>query len=516
MHSKVMVLIWERWQRTRWAVIAACLLPLSGKLMYTIGFITPETAITVTKIFFFLSFILLTFVLIVGHCETRDVDLMFQKRIFRFPVRTTTLLYVYMGYGVAAVALQSLMLFGFESLFFDTINYRWTNLLTPETIYIVLQTLSWLGGLAGFLGLTLALTGVYVFHEYADTLNLYMAWNIQFTIIILLCGAVSFWCISAYRHGSWINGRQLLDSFLSMFRKRPSKRFASPMHAQIWFEMRQTGHLFPLITMCLIGLILGWMVGIRQQPSQFSLVVQVVFMATIIAALIAGFLAFTVYHRDHVSGALSFWLRLPITTRMLAVARLHAMARSLAHVLAILMMVALALAVYDWARGTLNIGALSPVKWALMYNSPFETVTMTCLGLIGFVLLYWTLLCLAPILLVCEVVVVLISWLIKSLIGDVAILWVSGTLIMGLTLGVLGAFDVARHRNLITTATLVISACMFPVAAVALWACPWWFGATKGLSNLNQLQIIHLVGMATLPFIPLVASPLLIDKLRHR
>ena len=523
MHSKVMILIWERWQRTRWALMAACLLPLIGRLLWVLGHTTQEKPFIFTITYLYPGYTLLIMFLLVGQCGALHLDLAFPNRLFRFPVRTTTLLSVYMGYGIIAVSLPLLILLGFEKLFFDSINHGWSTFLILETVYIALQTLSWLGGPARFLCLALSLTFVYALLKFAAWFNLPVGANILCTIIILLCGAISFWSVSKHRHGAWISGWQWVDSFLEIFRKSPSKRFASAVQAQIWFELKQTGHLFPISSLCFIGPILGLSVGLVMYYEQFMPVSPLVpnaFFFTLPAAFIAGLLSFAVYYRDHASGASNFWLRHPMATRTLAVARMHAMAWSLVRVLTILTMITLAVVAYDWAIGKLDVKTLSPVRWALEYGSPLEVITMTLLGLYAFVLFYWTLLRLAPALGVGGIVVFNITRLIRSLIGDIAMSWVWTALVVGLPVAVLFAFYVARRRNLITTTTLVIAACVFPVVVISLWSFPWWsvvaFGLPKGLPDLNQVQIIRLISAATLPFIPLVATPLLMERLRHR
>jgi hypothetical protein len=190
--------------------------------------------------------------------------------------------------------------------------------------------------------------------------------------------------------------------------------------------------------------------------------------------------------------------------------------RSLSRVLAILLLVSLLVIARDWATGALDEAALSPVGWAMKYNSPIETITMTVLGLYGFALIYWTLLRLGLILILGIGLLSVVTWV----IGDVAASWVWIALVVGLPMGVLVAFFVARLRNLITTGTLVCSACVFPLAAVSLWAYPWWLttsgSMSKGLPALNLSQIILIITAATIPFIPVVGTPLLMERLRHR
>jgi uncharacterized integral membrane protein len=516
MNSKILSLLWERWRRTRWALIAACLSPLLGPLMYNTGYINLENAIHVTNLIWYLSFIILIFFLILGQCETREVDLSFPKRLFRFPVRTIILIIVYMGYGIASVALQYLIVIGINELFFELISDRWTTFLVLMTVYIAFQTFSWVGWPVLIFFLVLWVAGVILLPFYTDK---YYP-NILCPAIILLCCVISFWCVSMYRYGTKVSYFQWIDKFFNLFSRRSSKPFSSPLQAQIWFEMRQTAYIFPLSALCFIGPMLGYAmfsaVYMTVYNMKYAPIVTFMFVLTIIAAFIAGGLVFGIFHRDYTSGALSFWLRRPMATQTLAIARLHAMMRSLAWVIAIFAVVTLMVVAYDWAIGVLDVKALSPVKWALKYSSPPETITMTVLGLYGFAIFYWTLLRLGLVLVFGIFVLSIITWL----IGDVAASWVWTALVVGLPLSVLVAFFVARLRNLITTGMLVCSACLFPLAVVSLWAVPWWLttseSMSKGLPILNLFQIILIIAGATLPFIPVVTTPMIMDRLRHR
>jgi hypothetical protein len=111
------------------------------------------------------------------------------------------------------------------------------------------------------------------------------------------------------------------------------------------------------------------------------------------------------------------------------------------------------------------------------------------------------------------------SWLLTIIIGDVASTWVWKVLIFSLPLVVLISYYVAWRLHLITTATLLISALVFPIVVVSLWAFPWWFfnhWSGKGLPNLSLSHVIILISAATLPFLPVALTPLIMNKLRHR
>jgi hypothetical protein len=101
--------------------------------------------------------------------------------------------------------------------------------------------------------------------------------------------------------------------------------------------------VFPIATLGFIGAVLGVYILILifgdesiLSPPALDKDIPGMLGMTAIAAWLAGLLVFAVYHRDRASGASGFWLRRPMATRTLAVARLRAMARSIATVLAIL------------------------------------------------------------------------------------------------------------------------------------------------------------------------------------
>lgn len=524
MYSKVIMLLWERWRRTYWTVIAASLVPLSGGLLYAVGYTTEVNSVKITNTLFALFIGLLTMVLLAGHCEARDLDLAFPKRLFRFPVPTTMFFALYMGYGVVAVAFPFLLIIGVNKLIYESVILGWDILLIQITLFILLQTLCWLGGPARFLCIALSLAFVYTLLKVAAMFNLLIGINILCLITILLSCGISLWSVSQYRHGGWLNSWKWEVSFLGIFKKKQLKPFSSALHAQIWFELRRIGHLYPLTALCFMSPFLGWLIYslvIRLPPSTpMSTMIPSMFFVMNIAPLIAGFILLAVYSRDHISGASNFLLRHPMATRTLAAARLQAMVRSFVRVIVIITVVSLAVVMRDWATGALDtLATFLPVKWALKYGSPLEVITMTILGLYGYALFCWTLFRLNLILAVGGMILAFIILLMTSLIGDVAAIWIWNVIVVGLIVTVLVAFYIARRRNLITTTTLVIIVCMFPLAVISLWAYPWFSSASglpKGLPDLNQFQIIRIIAAATLPFIPVATTPLLMDKLRHR
>lgn len=527
MYNKILMLFWERWRRTRWAVILVYLLPLIGQIMYMTGYISQEKVVPISKTLWYLGFLFLTIVLLAGHCESKDLDFSFPKRTFRYPVNTLILFLMYIGYGVVAVTFQSLILFVFEKLFSDQISFSWTHFTWFLSIYIVMQTLSWLSWLTGpekrFLFLAPLLTGLYVSlllcfgGYYNPSVNI----NSLFLTILISLG-FSFWGVSGQRKGAGSSNSQWVESLFGIFHRKPSKPFTSAMQAQIWFESRQKGLIFPLSVLCTIGILLIWWEFFLGKPQWLSQAIPIMFMITGCTALISNFLIFGLNNRDYVSGASIFWMRRPVHTQSLAVAQLYTLMRSLLYVIAIIMLVTLAIVLYEYDYFPAQLSytyLISPVKWTYEYKSSLEIISMTVIGLYGFFIIYWTMLRLGMFLSFIGGAAFFSSWLLTIIIGDVASTWVWKVLIFSLPLVVLISYYVAWRLHLITTATLLISALVFPLVVVSLWAFPWWFfnhWSGKGLPNLSLNHVIMLISAATLPFFPVALTPLIMNKLRHR
>ena len=110
--------------------------------------------------------------------------------------------------------------------------------------------------------------------------------------------------------------------------------------------------------------------------------------------------------------------------------------------------------------------------------------------------------------------------LMKIFFGEIVESWMWKAIIIGVPAIVALSFYIARRRNLISTISLLYSLFLFPVTVISLWAFPWWFTTAetlkKGLPSLNTGQILIVIGTATLPFLPVALTPLIMDKLRHR
>ncbi|MBN1906922.1 MAG: hypothetical protein JW927_17710 [Deltaproteobacteria bacterium] len=528
MISIVKALLWERWRRTRWAVIAGTLLTLSGQIMYLTGYISQEKVIPISKTFWFLGFLCLTIVLLAGHCESRDLDFSFPKRLFRYPVKTSTLFFVYMGYGGISVAFQSLILFVFEKLFSDQVSFTWTHFSWFFTVYILMQTLAWLSWLPGqrarFICLAPLLTGLYVClllclgGYYNPSVNI----NLLFLTILISLG-VSFWGISAQRKGICSRSSQWAESLFGIFRRNPSKPFTSALHAQIWFESRQKGHIFPMSALCTIIILLIWWKFVLGTPPILSQAIPVILMITVCIAFVSNFLIFGLDNREYVSRASFFWMRIPLPTQTLAAAKLYSMLLSLGIVIAIILIVASAIVFYEhgcWAAGSNYVYLITPVKWAWGYKSPLEIISMTIFGLYGFLIIYWTMLRLGFLLFFVGIAAIFSSWLLTTLFGDVASTWMWEALFISLPLIMIISFYFAKRLQLIATTTIVVAAFLFPIVVISLWSFPWGFFSNdwgyKGLADLSLSHAIMLTSSATLSFLPVALTPLIINRLRHR
>lgn len=189
--NAVMALLWERWRRTRWAVITGILAPLTGWIVGAAGYETVGGLLALSLAFF--SALILTGVLLFGQCEMRSLNLGFPKRLFRFPVRTVTLLAVYLGYGVAAMALPFLSIFGYVKVFGGSFENWWTAFLILETAFVWLQTLAWLNGArAVFYFLVPSLTGAFTLLYLATSYLLSLETKIICPAIIVLCCGISY------------------------------------------------------------------------------------------------------------------------------------------------------------------------------------------------------------------------------------------------------------------------------------------------------------------------------------
>jgi len=529
MHSPLTALLWERWRRTRWAVMAAVLAPVIGLLIRVAGHDLVGRAIAAS--FWAFGVQLLAVVLLFAQCELKNLNLGFPKRLFRFPVRTAALLAVYMGYGVAAIALPCLVGFAYAKSFGDSLENAWTTFLVIGAMFVWLQTLGWLTGARAvfyFLIPTLAAASLLLY--LSGKYDLALGSNVLCVAIIVLCCGISYWNVSADRRGAWISRWRWLSYLFGLFRRRRRKGFASKLHAQRWFESRQTGYLFPLAALIFIGpavagKIMGLILTDESPPpalASYESLSELLFLPAI-AAWMAGMLIFAVYHRDRTSGASSFWLRRPVTTQALAFSRIWAMARSLVGMLAAIALVVLAMLAWDLMVGAQSgLGGFIPQ--ALADRPLIVMVLMASLALFGFTLTCWTWLQLAWVIFFVIIgleVAFGLVWLCFG--GDLvrtlefltsnAVEWSACIVAAALILGTLWAFSVAARRKLIGTPALVYAACVFPLAVVSLWAATLWTGPNLGRPSL--MEISYLLGATALPFIPLAATSLSIAKLRH-
>jgi hypothetical protein len=528
--NAVTALLWERWRRTRWAVIATFLAPLAGWIVGAAGYVTVGGLVALS--FWVLGTLLLAGVLLFGQGEMQDLNLGFPKRLFRLPVRTVSLIAIYMGCGVTAMALPFLTIFGYAKVFNISFENGWTIFLIIETGFIWLQTLAWLkGARAVFFFLIPSLTGVFMLLYLAARHLLTLDVHIVCPAIILLCCGISFWNVSADRRGAWISGWQWVDSLLSLFRRKRTKDFASVLHAQTWFETRQAGYLFPVAALGFVGPVIGWKIATIILFHEFPPPALVsyksilgILMTTLIAAWLGGALSYAVYHRDRTSGASSFWLRRPIPTKMLAFGRLKAMARSLASTLGILTVITLALLLWDWAVGA-QTGMAGFIPKSLTGSSSLEVGLLAVLALFGFAVVCWVLLELPR-----EVFLVIIGLeltyaaVLVYFGGNFVrtykfwtsgfVRWIGCIVAAGLIMVTLRLSYMASRRKFIGTNTLLCMACAYPAAVVSLCAFLVWIGVINGWPG--PMEGIYIFGAASVPFIPLAAAPLTIAKLRHR
>lgn len=516
MYSKIMMLLWERWRRTRWVVIGFCLLLLTELISYVPEYSSLDNGLK--NLLYLAGFIIFLTVLLVGQCKARNLDLAFPQRLFRFPVNTTTLFTIYMGYGIVALALPFLLFYGIGNLIYSQVPFPLTPFLLLETVYIAIQTLSWLGGPARFLYVAISIIFIYISYKILAIFNQYIGNNILYVIIIIFCCGISFWSVLQYRHGAWLNSWQWGTSFLDIFRNRISKDFSSPLQAQIWFELRRTGPIFQVVMLCFMSPFLGraifYLVKGLPPSAQLSIMVQPLFWLTLPASWLAGMLVFAVYHHDKSSGASIFWLRRPMETRTLALARLYITLRSVIQAIAIFLVFALALTAHDLVTGALDISAISTVLAQGSLNL-FKFIGRVAFVIFGLSAICWTIFR-QPI---AAIITFLVYVIIFVIIGKESPAWsYIGNALILLPVFVIGSFIVALRKNLISKFDLLIAVIVFPVVVISFWAIFHWSGSGQniGFVNLSQWQLIRLLSAATLPFIPVVVTPLIMDRLRHR
>ena len=515
MYSKVMMLLWERWRRTRWVVIGFCLLLLTELISYVPEYSSLGNGL---KNLYYPGFIIFLTVLLVGQCEARNLDLAFPQRLFRFPVNTTTLFTLYMGYGIIALALPFLLIYGIGNLLFSQVPFPLTTFLLAETVYIAIQTLSWFGGPARFLYVAISIIFIFISYKILAIFNQYIGNNILCLIIIIFCCGISFWNVSQYRHGAWLNSWQWGTSFLDIFRNRISKDFSSPLQAQIWFELRRTGHFLQVVMLCFMSPFLGYIIFhlVKGLPpsAKLSIIVQPLFWCTLPASWLAGMLVFAVYHRDKSSGASIFWLRRPMETRTLALARLYVTLRSVIQAIAIFLLFALVITAHDLVTGALDISAISTILvQGALYS--FKVLSRIAFVIFGLSAICWTIFR-QPI---AAIVAFLVYAIITLIIGKESLAWsYTGNALILLPVFVIVSFVVTLRKNVISKTDLLIAVIVFPVVVISFWAIFPWSGSEQniGLMNLSQWQFIRLLSAATLPFIPVVVTPLIMDRLRHR
>lgn len=529
MHSPLVALLWERWRRTRWAVAAAVLAPAIGWFIRAMGYDTVGGGIAV--IFSVMGIHLLVVVLLFAQCEMENLNLGFPKRLFRFPVRTVTLIAVYMGYGVAAMALPCLVAFAAAKVFDDSLENWWITFLVLETIFVWIQTLGWLNGArAVFYFIIPTLAAACVLLYLAAKFDMDLEANILCPAIIAMCCGMCYWNVSADRRGAWISGWRWLGYLSSLFRRKRTRGFASALRAQAWFEYRQIGHLVPIAALALLGPVLAAkIVGLilsdeAPQPALASKEdISALMTMTVLAIWSAGLFTYAVYHRDRKSGACSFWLRRPVATGTLALARLGAAARSLAKTLAIIMLITLALLAWDLVTGAQS-GVAGFVPQVLEDRSWLPVSVAALLALSGFMIACWTSMKLAWASLYVTIALELAFGLVWVCCGgdflrvidfleSDFVRWCACIAAVALVMGTAWAFCAASRRELIDGRVLISAACLFPVAAVSLWALLVWIGAGGGWPG--PMEGAYTLGAAALPFIPLAAASLSIAKQRH-
>ena len=521
MYSNVMMLLWERWRRTRIGLAILCLLLVSGLLLILIKDQPVENVFIQEKIGLYYADLIL-FIVFLNQNEGMNVDLAFPKRLFNYPVSTWILTSTYLLYGIIIISIPLFIVFMFQKLLYGSTSIGWTTLLYIETAYIGLQALCWTGGPARYLYISFSLAALYTIYKIAGSFNLIIDTNILCIIIILFSVIISFRSVSEYRRGNWLNIWQLTTFFSGLFRRRALKNFSSPLQAQVWFELRQTGHLFTAAALIFVLFILATDIYVaiieyiyNNQLVSVSGSISYIFMFAIAAAFIAGLLSIGVYYRDHASGASKFWLRRPMASQTLAVARLKAALLSISRVFIMLTVIVLLAAAYDWAIGKLDLRISTPIKWIIFENSNYEIITTTVFGMLGYFLFYWVSLRMTCLL---YILGALFTSVFLVFGGDARAILILDIFTIALPVFVIAGFYTVIKRKLINKTTLTVTVCAFPLIFLSLIPYPWLYSFDSAFTDIPDLNIItasRLISLSTLPLITIFSTPPIMDKMRH-
>ena len=522
MYPKIKILLWERWRRT-YPGLALIFILLTFGLLATLFKNQPaETALTqsAASLYFACTFFL---IFLLNQIEGMNIDLAFPKRLFNYPVSTWILASIYLLYGIIIISIPFFIVVLFQKLIYGSTSIGSGTLLKIETVYIGLQALCWTGGPARYLYVSFSIAAIYGIIKIAGSLELVISKNILYTLVILFSLITSYWSVSEYRKGNWLNIWQWTAFFSGLFRRRALKHFSSPVQAQIWFELRQTGHLFPvaalsfvlvILAMYIYGAILAYKYDNQLVPLSGS--ISNIFIFVIAAAFIAGLLSIGVYYRDHASGASGFWLRRPMATWTFAAARLQAAVLSIVRVFIMLTVIVLLATAYDWAIGKLDLRISTPIKWAMLEDSHFKEIAMTIFGMLGCFLFYWVSLRTTALFFVLGY---LFAFTYIAFGGDARFFLIINLFTIAFPIFVIAGFYEAMRRKVITKTTLIIAACVFPLIFLSLIPYPWFYSfdtAATGTIDLDIITAVRLISLSTLPLITLFSTPLIIDKLRHR
>ncbi len=522
MYPKIKMILWERWCRTHLGLLISCILVIFGLLLVLFKNQPVESGLTqsTSSLYFACTLFLMC---LLNQIEGMNVDLAFPERLFNYPVSTWVLVSTYLLYGIVIISIPFFIVVLFQKLVYGTASIGWGTLLKIEAVYIGLQALCWTGGPARYLYVAFSIAVIYTIYKIAGSFNLTISTNILCAIVILFSLITSYWSVSEYRKGNWLNIWQWTAFFSGLFRRRALKHFSSPLQAQIWLELRQTGHLFTAASLIFVLFCLAADIYIAVISYKFdgrlvsvSRSISSIFMFSIVAAFIAGLLSIGVYYRDHASGTSGFWLRRPMATRTFAAARLQAAVLSIVRVFIMLIVIVLLAAAYDWAIGKLDLRISTPVKWVMFEDSHFKIIAMTVFGMLGCFLFYWVSLRTTALFFVLGY---LFAFTYIAFGGDARFFLIIDLFIIAFPVFVIAGFYEAMRRKVITKTTLIIAACAFPLIFLSLIPYPWFYAfdtAFTGNADLNIITVSRLLSLSTLPLITLFSTPLIMNRLRHR
>ena len=540
MHSPIRALIWEQWRHIRWPMLLACLAIVAAAVIQVIILHNRQNVLEA----FFPTVVVLTLVVLVSQGDVNDMQVSFPYRLFTLPVRTHVLVGCVLFTRLLAIGLLACVTLGVYYLWFAHTNDTRVHVLAfiPFTFFfavltVCVQAILWWPGWPMPVRLAvavLACVGLSVLPAYMQP----PARTVFFAAAILIAYAIAVAGATLDRRGmnapvaKWLLARIW----------QPAGRvtpFKSRMHALLWYEWKTRGRMLPMLAVFVLALLTGSLLGVlgleyrrldlvtlgRRLFDTPLLVFYAFMVCPLFSVLLMGILLPGIGHKERVSGISIFTMTRPLSTRILAAARLRTEALSIGVMFILMTLIA------STTSGTLmsTVESLIPAE---VYDLPFSaTIIVVCL-LISHLAVCWTILWLGPVLLGAYVllgslgaaIVVLSEHFLSSVFMNPFfehpffeqghILWLP---VVGFVLLAAWPFYAAYRRGLLTTRTLCMMAVAWPVISIGLVAYGVAVEAPIGPGGGWVVPGTAVAAaLALIPLLPLATVPLTMAWFRHR